>query len=333
MTATADRNREIYMTKRPFVFTPQTIHSHLDERFYRIVKPASFPDHIIRYRNQDAASSVGLADLSDDASLRRIFSKVNPDEVYHLAGQSHVALSFEIPELTTHEIANATLKLLEICRDQSKSPKIYLAGSSEIFGHAQETIQTEETQFNPTSPYGVCKAFCVQMGKVYRSGYGMHVSNGILYNHESPRRGENFVTQKIIRGAASIAQGKTEFLELGNLDIERDWGYAPDYVLGMWMMLQQDEPDDYVIATGETHTIEELVELAFQEAGIGDWRPYVRQDPKFFRPAEVDLLIGDSTKAREKLGWKPEVDFPALVRMMVQHDLKFEAKKAGISLA
>ena len=196
-------------------------------------------DHLVKDENIYGKSLfLHYADLSDDASLRRIFSKVSPDEVYHLAGQSHVALSFEIPELSTNEIANATLKLLEISRDQAIPPKIYLAGSSEIFGHAQEPIQTEETQVNPTSPYGVCKTFCVQMGKVYRFGYGMHVSNGILYNHESPRRGENFVTQKIVRGAALIAQGKAEFLELGNLDIERDWGFASDYVRGMWMMLQ-----------------------------------------------------------------------------------------------
>ena len=220
--------------------------------------------------------------MSDDASLRRIFSKVNPDEVYHLAGQSHVALSFEIPELTMHEISNATLKLLEICRDQTKSPKIYLAGSSEIIGHAQETIQTEETPFNPTSPYGVSKAFCVQMGKVYRTGYGMHVSNGILYNHESPRRGENFVTQKIVRGAASIAQGKSKFLELGNLDIERDWGYAPDYVQGMWMMLQHEKADDYVLASGLTNSVEKFLEYVFTYAGL-DIKEHVIIDPKFFK--------------------------------------------------
>ena len=273
-------------------------------------------DHLVKDENIYGKSLfLHYADLSDDASLRRIFSKVNLDEVYHLAGQSHVALSFEIPELTTHEIANATLKLLEICRDQAVPPKIYLAGSSEIFGHAQESIQTEETQFNPSSPYGVCKAFCVQMGKVYRSGYGMHVSNGILYNHESPRRGENFVTQKIVRGAASIVQGKTEILELGNLDIERDWGYAPDYVYGMWMMLQQEAPSDYILATGTTHKLSEFLETAFQYFDL-DYQKYVRINKKFIRPNEPQRLCGDSSKAQKNLNWKPSLSFTELIHKM-----------------
>ena len=275
-------------------------------------------DHLVKDENIYGKSLfLHYADLSDDASLRRILSKVNPDEVYHLAGQSHVSLSFEIPELTTHEIANATLKLLEICRDQAVPPKIYLAGSSEIFGHAQESIQTEETQFNPTSPYGVCKAFCVQMGKVYRSGYGMHVSNGILYNHESPRRGENFVTQKIVRGAASIAQGKSEFLELGNLDIERDWGYAPDYVLGMWMMLQQEQADDYILATRKTHKLSDFLQLSFEYFGLGH-QEHIRINPKFVRPNEPVQLCGDSSKAQNVLGWKPSVSFEKMVHEMCE---------------
>ena len=275
-------------------------------------------DHLVQDENVNGKSLfLHYADLSDDASLRRIFSKVSPDEVYHLAGQSHVALSFEITELTTHEIANATLKLLEICRDQAKLPKIYLAGSSEIFGHAQESIQTEETQFNPTSPYGVCKAFCLQMGKVYRSGYGMHVSNGILYNHESPRRGENFVTQKIVRGAASIALGKAESLELGNLEIERDWGFAPDYILGMWMMLQQDQSDDYILATGKTHKLSYFLQLAFEYFGL-DHQKYIQINPKFVRPIEPTWLCGDSSKAQKILGWKPSVPFAEIVRIMCE---------------
>ena len=275
-------------------------------------------DHLVKEENIYGKSLfLHYADLSDDASLRRIFSKVNPDEVYHLAGQSHVALSFEIPELTTHEIANATLKLLEICRDQAKPPKIYLAGSSEIFGHAKESIQTEETILNPTSPYGVCKAFCLQMGKVYRSGYGMHVSNGILYNHESPRRGENFVTQKIVRGAASIAQGKAESLELGNLEIERDWGFAPDYILGMWMMLQQDQSDDYILATGKTHKLSYFLQLAFEYFGL-DHQKYIQINPKFVRPIEPNWLCGDSSKAQKILGWKPSVPFAEIVRIMCE---------------
>ena len=273
-------------------------------------------DHLVQDENIYGKSFfLHYADLSDDASLRRIFSKVNPDEVYHLAGQSHVALSFDIPELTTHEISNATLKLLEICRDQALQPKIYLAGSSEIFGNAKESIQTEETQFNPTSPYGVCKAFCVEMGKVYRSGYGMHVSNGILYNHESPRRGENFVTQKIVRGAASIAQGKAENLELGNIDIERDWGYAPDYVLGMWMMLQQEHADDYILATGQTHKLSEFLKTAFQYFDL-DYQKYIRVNQKFIRPNEPQKLCGDSSKARKVLGWKSSLNFTELIYEM-----------------
>jgi len=255
------------------------------------------------------------ADLSDDSSLRRIFSKVEPDEVYNLAGQSHVALSFEIPELTTHEITNATLKLLEICRDQEKQPKVYLAGSSEIFGNALESIQSEETKLNPTSPYGVCKAFCVQMGRVYRSGYGMYVSNGILYNHESPRRGENFVTQKIVRGATAIAQGKADILELGNLEIERDWGYAPDYVLGMWKMLQQEQADDYVLATGRTHKLSDFLKLAFEYFEL-DYEKYVRINPKFVRPNEPRRLCGDSSKAKKVFGWKPTISFDQMVHEM-----------------
>tara|TARA_B100001093_G_scaffold480725_1_gene510851 strand:- start:9453 stop:10322 length:870 start_codon:yes stop_codon:yes gene_type:complete len=283
-------------------------------------------DHLVKDENIYGKSLfLHYADLSDDASLRRIFDKVRLDEVYHLAGQSHVSLSFEIPEVTTQEIANATLKLLEICRDQTLPPKIYLAASSEIFGHAQESIQTEETQFNPTSPYGVCKAFCLQMGKVYRTGYGMHVSNGILYNHESPRRGENFVTQKIVQGAASISQGKTKFLELGNLEIERDWGYAPDYVQGMWMMLQQEQADDFILATGKTHKLLDFLKFSFENFGLNHEK-YVRINPKFIRPNEPSRLCGDSTKAYNKLGWKTSIGFAEIVSEMC------EAAKSSIQI-
>ena len=273
-------------------------------------------DHLVKDENIYGSSLIlYYADLSDDSSLRRIFSKVEPDEVYNLAGQSHVALSFEIPELTTHEITNATLKLLEICRDQEKQPKVYLAGSSEIYGNALESIQSEETKLNPTSPYGVCKAFCVQMGRVYRSGYGMYVCNGILYNHESPRRGENFVTQKIVRGATAIAQGKAEILELGNLEIERDWGYAPDYVLGMWKMLQQEQADDYVLATGRTHKLSDFLKVTFEYFEL-DYEKYVRINPKFVRPDEPRKLCGDSTKAKKVFGWKPTISFDQIVHEM-----------------
>ena len=273
-------------------------------------------DHLVKDENIYGSSLfLYYADLSDDSSLRRIFSKVEPDEVYNLAGQSHVALSFEIPELTTHEITNATLKLLEICRDQKKQPKVYLAGSSEIYGNALESIQSEETKLNPTSPYGVCKAFCVQMGRVYRSGYGMYVSNGILYNHESPRRGENFVTQKIVYGALAIAQGKADILELGNLEIERDWGYAPDYVLGMWKMLQQEQADDYVLATGRTHKLSDFLKVTFEYFEL-DYEKYVRINPKFVRPDEPRKLCGDSTKAKKVFGWKPTISFDQIVHEM-----------------
>ena len=257
------------------------------------------------------------ADISDDASLRRIFSKTKTDEFYHLAGQSHVGISFEIPEVTTKEIANCTLKILEICRDQENPPKIYLACSSEIFGDSSNSIQNENSPLKPTSPYGVAKVFCLHTGHIYRESYQLFVCNGILYNHESPRRGENFVTQKIVREAASIAKGKSDCLELGNLEIERDWGYAPDYVLGMWLMLQQESPSDYVLATGTTHKLSEFLESAFQYFDL-DYQKYVRVNQKFIRPNEPQKLCGDSSKARNHLGWKPSLSFSELVLEMCQ---------------
>ena len=255
------------------------------------------------------------ADLSDDTSLRRIFSKTKADEFYHLAGQSHVGISFEIPEVTTKEIANCTLKLLEICRDQKTPPKIYLACSSEIFGNSSGFAQNEHSPLNPTSPYGAAKAFCMHTGHIYRDSYGLFLCNGILYNHESPRRGENFVTQKIVDAAASIAKGKSDSLELGNLDIERDWGYAPDYVLGMWLMLQQKTPADYVLATGTTHKLCEFLETAFQYFNL-DYQKYVRVNQKFIRPNEPQRLCGDSSKARKILSWKPSLNFTELIHEM-----------------
>ena len=255
------------------------------------------------------------ADLSDDASLRRIFSKTKPNEFYHLAGQSHVGISFDIPEVTTQEIANCTLKLLEICRDQDIPPKVYLACSSEIFGHSSTSAQNETSSLNPTSPYGVAKAFCLHTGHIYRESYELFVCNGILYNHESPRRGENFVTQKIVRGAAAIAQGKSNYLELGNLNIERDWGYAPDYVLGMWLMLQQEIPSDYVLATGTTYKLSEFLEIAFKYFDL-DYQKYVRVNQKFIRPNEPQKLCGNSSKARSVLGWKTSLRFSDIVETM-----------------
>jgi GDPmannose 4,6-dehydratase len=255
------------------------------------------------------------ADLNDDASLRRIFKKVSPNEFYHLAGQSHVGLSFEIPELTTQEIANCTVKLLEICRDQERQPKIYLACSSEIFGDALETHQNDESNFNPTSPYGAAKAFCVHMGRIFRQAYGLFVCNGILYNHESPRRGENFVTQKIVRSAAEIAAGKKDSLELGNLGIERDWGHAKDYVEGMWLMLQQGKPNDYVLATGETHSLKDFLSLAFEYFEL-DYRDFVSINKRFVRPNEPQRLCGDPSKARSMLGWETTYSFEGIIQEM-----------------
>ena len=257
------------------------------------------------------------ADLGDDASLRRIFYQTKPNEFYHLAGQSHVGISFEIPEVTTQEIANCTLKLLEICRDQANPPKVYLACSSEIFGNSSDSAQNESSPLNPTSPYGVAKAFCIHTGLIYRESYNLFVCNGILYNHESPRRGENFVTQKIVRGAAAISQGKSDTLELGNLEIERDWGYAPDYVLGMWMMLQQETPSDYVLATGTTHKLSEFLEITFLYFDL-DYQNYVRENKKFIRPNEPQKLCGDPSKARKILGWKPSLGFSELVHGMCE---------------
>ena len=257
------------------------------------------------------------ADLSDESSLRRIFSQTKPDELFHLAGQSHVAISFEMPEVTTQEVANCTLKLLEICRDQNNPPKIYLACSSEIFGNSLDSTHNENSQLNPISPYGVAKAFCMYTGHIYRESYGLFVCNGILFNHESPRRGENFVTQKIVHGAAKVAQGKSDFIELGNLGIKRDWGYAPDYVLGMWMMLQQETPANYVLATGKTHKLSEFLKIAFQYFDL-DYQEYVRINEKFIRPNEPNELCGDSTKARNLLGWKPSLNFKELVHEMCE---------------
>lgn len=257
------------------------------------------------------------ADLSDDASLRRIFSKNKPDELYHLAGQSHVGISFEIPEVTTNEIANCTLKLLEICREQNTPPKVYLACSSEIFGNSSELAQNELSPLNPTSPYGAAKAFCMHIGHIYRESYGLHVCNGILYNHESPRRGENFITQKIVRGAKAISTGKVHHLELGNLNIERDWGYAPDYVLGMWMMLQQKTSSDYVLATGTTHKLSEFLRIAFQYFNL-DHTKYIRLNEKFIRPNEPKKLCGDSSKARNILKWKPTLNFSEIIYAMCE---------------
>jgi GDPmannose 4,6-dehydratase len=264
-------------------------------------------------------------DLVDQNSLVRTLETVQPDEVYNLAAQSHVKVSFEMPEYTTDVTAQGVLRVLDALRELGLPARVYQAGSSEMFGLVQETPQTERTPFHPRSPYGVSKVFGHWMAVNYREGYGMHVSNGILFNHESPRRGENFVTRKITMGVAAIKKGLSRELRLGNLEAKRDWGYARDYVEAMWLMLQQEKPDDYVIATGETHSVREFLEEAFSYAGL-DWRAHVVTDPKYLRPAEVDLLLGDPAKARAALGWRPRVAFKELVRLMVDADMEIDGR-------
>jgi GDPmannose 4,6-dehydratase len=274
-------------------------------------------------------------DLADLPSLVAALELSQPDEVYNLGAISFVALSFSQAELTANITGLGVLRMLEAVRmvggTQNNPIRFYQASSSEMFGKVRETPQTEMTPFHPRSPYGCAKVFGHDIVVNYRESYGLHASSGILFNHEGPRRGIEFVTRKVSNAAARIRLGLQHELVMGNLDSKRDWGYAGDYVRAMWMMLRQDEPGDYVVATGETHSVEEFVVRAFAAAGIDDWGDYVRQDPKFFRPAEVDLLIGDATKARERLGWQPEVDFPTLVKMMVEHDLALEAHKAGVN--
>ena len=275
-------------------------------------------------------------DLADLPSLVSAMEYAQPDEVYNLGAISFVAMSFNQAELTANITGLGVLRMLEAIRmvggAKNNPIRFYQASSSEMFGKVRETPQTEMTPFHPRSPYGCAKVFGHDITVNYRESYGMYACSGILFNHEGPRRGLEFVTRKITNTAARIKLGVETELALGNLEAKRDWGYAGDYVKAMWLMLQQDQPDDYVIATGTTYSIEDLVERSFAEVGIEDWRNYVRQDPKFYRPAEVDLLIGDPAKARQLLGWEPEVAFPELVSMMVKNDLALEAKKAGITL-
>jgi GDPmannose 4,6-dehydratase len=266
-------------------------------------------------------------DLVDQYSLVRTLQKLRPDEVYNLAAQSHVKVSFEMPEYTADVTAVGVLRLLDAVREAGLETRVYQAGSSEMFGLVQETPQTEKTPFHPRSPYGCAKVFGHWVAVNYREGYGMHVSNGILFNHESPRRGENFVTRKITLGLAAIKRGDMKELRLGNLDAKRDWGFARDYVEAMWLMLQQPKPDDYVIATGETHSVREFLEEAFSYVGL-QWQDYVKVDEKYFRPAEVDLLLGEPSKAKRVLGWTPRVTFKELVRLMVDADMAGQGRLA-----
>ena len=265
-----------------------------------------------------------FGDLADASVLNQLMRTIRPDEVYNLGAQSHVRVSFDVPEYTADVDALGTLRLLDAIREEGVDCRFYQASSSEMFGEVAQVPQTEETPFHPRSPYGVAKVFGYWITRNYREAYGMYAVNGILFNHESPRRGPTFVTRKITRAVGAILRGEQEDLKLGNLDAKRDWGFAKDYMDGAWRMLQADEPEDYVLATNETHTVEEFLEEAFTYAGLS-WRDYVKIDPRYFRPAEVDLLIGDYSKAQEKLGWEPTVRFEELVRMMVDGDRERES--------
>jgi GDPmannose 4,6-dehydratase len=285
-------------------------------------------------------------DLNDASSLNRILRVVTPDEIYNLGAQSHVKVSFDTPEYTGEVTGLGATRLLEAIREHQIRPRLYQASSSEMFGLVAETPQTERTPFHPRSPYGVAKVYAYWITVNYREAYGLYAVNGILFNHESPRRGETFVSRKITRAAGRIAHGMQERLYLGNLDARRDWGYARDYVEAMWMMLQQEQPDDYVIATGETHTVREFCERSFAAAGLrlrwegsgldekgidaASGRVLVEVDPRYFRPSEVELLLGDASKARRELGWTPRTSFPELVELMMAADLELAAREARL---
>jgi GDPmannose 4,6-dehydratase len=268
-------------------------------------------------------------DLNDSSSLQEIVESVDPTEVYNLGAQSHVRVSFDIPEYTGEITGLGTVRLLEALRRAKSKARFYQASSSELYGSAAPP-QDENTPFQPRSPYAAAKAYSYYITKNYREAYSMFAVNGILFNHESPRRGETFVTRKITRAVGRIKHGLQKKLFLGNLDAKRDWGFAGDYVEAMWLMLQVDTPDDYVVATNETHTVREFLELSFQHAGL-DWNEHVEIDPRYFRPAEVDVLLGDSSKAQRVLGWKPTVDFRTLVKMMVDADMKLAAADAAMA--
>ena len=312
-----DRNYEVHgIVRRSSVFTTQRIDHILDHPRFKTYH----------------------GDLTDSSNLHTLLSKIEPDEIYNLGAQSHVAVSFEIPEYTAEVDAIGTIRLLDAIKDLGQKPRFYQASTSELFGGLPETApQSEKTPFYPKSPYGAAKLYAFWVVVNYREAYGLYACNGILFNHESPRRGETFVTKKITKAAARISQGRQESLFLGNLDAKRDWGYAKDYVECMWLMLQQDAPQDYVVASGKTYSVREFVDFAFSEVGIFlRWegrdidevgidsrtqKILVRVDPKYFRPTEVDLLWGDSTKAKNELGWLPKTDLKELIHKMVQYDL------------
>ena len=279
-------------------------------------------DHLYQDRHVNGIHLfLHYGDLSDSVNLVKLFYDLKPDEIYHLAAQSHVRVSFDIPEYTSDITGVGTIRILEAIRETGVRPRFYQASSSEMYGKVQEVPQVETTPFWPRSPYAVAKVFAYWATVNYRESYGLHASNGILFNHESPRRGETFVTRKITRAVARIKRGMQKELYLGNLDARRDWGYAREYVEGMWRILQQETPSDFVLATNETHTVREFCQEAFAHAGF-DWQEFVRHDSRYERPAEVDLLIGNAAKARRELGWEAATRFHELVRLMVDSDLR-----------
>jgi GDPmannose 4,6-dehydratase len=290
-----------------------------------------------RFKDEFPYVEVILGDLTDPSSLFRAMDQAQPDEVYNLAAISHVGYSFKTPQLVADVTGKGVLNMLEAIRQSGgeKTVRFYQASTSEMFGGLDYNRPgkgyDEDSLFHPRSPYGVAKLYAHWITKNYRESYGMHASCGILFNHEGERRGPEFVTRKITNAVARIHLGKQDHIELGNLDSKRDWGYAGDYVKGMWLMLQQDKPGDYVLATGETHTIRDFLELAFKEVGIDDWKSYVRQNPEFMRPAEVDILLGNPSKAERELGWRRKVDFGSLVKLMVQHDIGLESASDNIA--
>ncbi|HEY0457131.1 MAG TPA: GDP-mannose 4,6-dehydratase [Verrucomicrobiae bacterium] len=267
------------------------------------------------------ALKLHYGDMADASALARLIGRIQPEEIYNLAAQSHVRVSFDSPEYTVDVTATGTIRLLEAIRDSGMKPRFYQASSSEMYGKVRDIPQHEETPFYPRSPYGCAKVFAYWITVNYRESYGLHASNGILFNHESPRRGATFVTRKITRAVAQIKAGLQDKIFLGNLDSKRDWGYAKEFVEAMWLMLQQEKPDDYVIATGETHSVREFLEHAFGHVGL-DWQKHVEIDPAYYRPTEVDILIGDASKAKKKLNWAPKMKFEELVKLMVDADVQ-----------
>ena len=279
-------------------------------------------EHIFKDpHGKDVKMFLHYGDLTDTGNIEKIINKVKPDEVYHLGAMSHVRVSFDMPEYTANAGALGTLRVLEAIKNSGMPIKFYNAASSEMFGLANPP-QNENTPFHPRSPYAVSKVFSFDITRMYREAYNMFACNGILFNHESPRRGETFVTKKITRGIARIKAGLDKKIYLGNLEAKRDWGFAPEYVEAMYLMLQQDKPDDYIIATGESHSVKEFLEKAFEYAGLGNWQNYVEFDPRYFRPAEVDFLVGDSNKAKGKLNWNAKIKFDDLIKIMVDADIK-----------